>query len=62
MRMNIAGDINISLPKTKNAKDFMKHVEESSQTIDESLVGTTMGTLSTMMFDGSCTIMSISFK
>ncbi|XP_047257556.1 uncharacterized protein LOC124889631 [Capsicum annuum] len=56
MRMNIAGNIKTTLPKTKNAKEFLKLVEESFQTADKSLVGTLMGTLTTMKFDGSRTM------
>ncbi|XP_049371091.1 uncharacterized protein LOC125836043 [Solanum verrucosum] len=56
MRMNIAGNIKTTLPKTKNAKDFLKLVEESSQTADKSLTGTLMGILTTMKFDGSRTM------
>ena len=39
MRMSIANNIKSALPKTQNAKEFMKFVEERSQTIDKSLVG-----------------------
>jgi len=53
MRMNIAGNIKTILPKIENAKDFLKLVEESSQTADKSLDGTLTGTLTTMKFDGS---------
>ena len=45
MRMNIASNIKTTLSKTENAKDFIKFVEESSQTADKSLAGTLMGTL-----------------
>nr|XP_009757515.1 PREDICTED: uncharacterized protein LOC104210334 [Nicotiana sylvestris] len=53
MRMNIAGNIKTTLPKTESAKDFLKLVEECSQTADKSLAGTLMGNLTTMKFDGS---------
>ena len=56
MRMNIANNIKTTLPKIQNAKDFLKLVEESSQTADKSLAGTLMGTLTTMKFDGSRTM------
>ncbi|PHT33992.1 Alpha-amylase 3, chloroplastic [Capsicum baccatum] len=56
MLMNIAGNIKTTLPKTESAKELLKLVEESSQTADKSLAGTLMGTLTTMKFDGSCTI------
>ena len=56
MRINIAGNIKTTLPKTESAKELLKLVEESSQTADKSLAGTLMGTLTTMKFDGSHTI------
>jgi len=56
MRMSIASNIKSSLPKTENAEEFMKSVEERSQTADKSLAGTLMSTLITMKFDGSCTM------
>jgi len=51
MRMIIASNIKSALPKTDNAKEFMKFVEERSQTADKSLAGTLMSTLTTMKFD-----------
>ncbi|XP_019238343.1 PREDICTED: uncharacterized protein LOC109218437 [Nicotiana attenuata] len=56
IRMNIAGNIKTTLPKTESAKELLKLVEECSQTADKSLVGTLMGTLTTMKFDGSRTM------
>ena len=56
MLKNIASNIKTTLPNTKNAKKILKFVEEFSQTPDESLAGTLMGTLTTMMFDGSSTM------
>jgi len=56
MRMSIASNIKSALPKTDKAKEFMKFVEECSQTIDKSLVGTLMSTLITMKFDSSRTV------
>ncbi|XP_047258144.1 uncharacterized protein LOC124890326, partial [Capsicum annuum] len=56
MRMNIAGNIKTTLPKTESAKELLKLMEESSQTADKSLAGTLMDTLTTMKFDGSCTM------
>ena len=56
MRMSIASNIKSTLPKTENAKEFMKSVEERSQTADKSLVGTLMSTLITMKFDDSRTM------
>jgi len=56
MIMSITSNIKLALPKTDNAKEFMKFVEERSQTTDKSLVGTLMSTLTTMKFDSSHTI------
>ncbi|XP_016164708.1 uncharacterized protein LOC107607250 [Arachis ipaensis] len=56
MWMSIANSIKSALPKSDNAKEFMKLVEERSQTADKSLAGTLMGTLTTMKFDGSRTM------
>ena len=54
--MNIASNIKTTFPKTEKAKDFLKFVEEYSQTTDKSLAGTLMGNLTTMKFDGSRTM------
>jgi len=54
--MSITSNIKSALPKTDSAKEFMKFVEERSQTTDKSLVGTLMSTLTTMEFDGSRTM------
>jgi len=51
MRMSIASNIKSALPKTDDTKEFMKFVEERSQTADKSLAGTLMSTLTTMKFD-----------
>ena len=56
MRMSIASNIKSALSKTDSAKEFMKFVEERSQTTDKSLVGTLMSILTTMEFDGSRTM------
>jgi len=56
MRMSIASNIKSALPKIDNAKEFMKSMEERSQTIDKSLAGTLMSTLTTMKFDDSRTM------
>ena len=56
MRMSIANNIKTALPKTDNAKEMLKFVEERSQTADKSLAGTIMNTLTTMKFDGSRTM------
>ncbi|XP_044475754.1 uncharacterized protein LOC123203468 [Mangifera indica] len=56
MRMTIANNLKSSLPKTNDAKEFKKFVEERSQTADKSLVGTLMSTLTTMKYDGSRTM------
>ncbi|XP_022895207.1 uncharacterized protein LOC111409386 [Olea europaea var. sylvestris] len=56
MRMTLAKNIKSTIPKTENAKEYMKFVEERSQTADKSLAGTLMSTLTTMKFDGSRTM------
>jgi len=56
MRMSIASNIKSALPKIDDAKEFMKFVEERSQTVDKSLAGTLMSTLTTMKFNGSHTM------
>jgi len=56
MRVSIASNIKSTLPKTDDAKEFMKFLEERSQTVDKSLVGTLMSILATMKFDGSRTM------
>ncbi|PHT43509.1 ATP phosphoribosyltransferase 1, chloroplastic [Capsicum baccatum] len=56
MRMNIAGNIKTTLPKTESTKELLKLVEESSQTSDKSFAGTLMVTLTTIKFDGSRTM------
>ena len=56
MQMSIANNIKSTLPKTESAIEFMKFLEERSQTADKSLAGTLISTLTTMKFDGSCTM------
>ena len=56
MHMSVASNIKSALPKTESAKEFIKFVKEHSQTADKSLAGTLMSTLTTMKFDGSCTM------
>ncbi|XP_027368150.1 uncharacterized protein LOC113874128 [Abrus precatorius] len=56
MRISVAENIRTALLKTESAKQFMKSVEEHSQTADKSLAGTLMSTLTNMRFDGSCTM------
>ncbi|XP_022845332.1 uncharacterized protein LOC111368334 [Olea europaea var. sylvestris] len=56
MWMTLAKNIKSTIPKTENAKEYMKFVEERSQTADKSLAGTLMSTLTTMKFDGSRTM------
>ncbi|KAJ0094745.1 hypothetical protein Patl1_15313 [Pistacia atlantica] len=51
--MSLVNSIKSTLPKTDSAKEFMKFMEERSQTVDKSLAGTLMATLTTMKFDGS---------
>jgi len=56
MRMSIASNRKSIFPKTDNVKEFMKFVEERSQTIDKSRVGTFMSTLTIMKFDSTRTM------
>ncbi|KAL5825894.1 hypothetical protein ACOSQ3_021957 [Xanthoceras sorbifolium] len=56
MRISVANNIKSTLPKTESAKEFMNFIEERSQTANKSLVGTLIGTLTTMKFDGSRTM------
>ena len=56
MRMCIENNIKTTLPKTDNAKEMLKFVDECSQTTDKSLIGTIMSILTTMKFDGSRTM------
>jgi len=50
--MSIVSNIKSALPKSESLREFTKFVEEHSQTIDKSLAGTLMSTLTTMKFDG----------
>ncbi|XP_047256177.1 secreted RxLR effector protein 161-like [Capsicum annuum] len=59
MRMNIAGNIKTTLPKTESAKELLKIVEESFQTADKSLAGTLM--VGSLMYAQICTRPDISF-
>jgi len=54
--MTIADNIKITLPKADSAKKFMGLVGEYSHIADKSLARTLMSTLTTMKFDGSCTM------
>ena len=56
MRMTVANNIKAILPPTNNAKEFIKFVEDRSQTADKSLASTLMGTLTNIKFDGSRTM------
>jgi len=56
MRMSITSNTKVALPKIDNVKEFKKCVEERSQTVDKSLTGTLMSTLTTMKFDSSRTM------
>jgi len=46
--MSIANNIKSALPKTENAKEFMKFVEKRSEKDDKSLAETLMSTSTTM--------------
>ena len=56
MRMTIADSIKKALPKIESAEKFMGLVGKRSQTVDRSLAGTLMSTLTIMKFDSSHTI------
>ncbi|GAV72124.1 UBN2 domain-containing protein [Cephalotus follicularis] len=58
MRMTVANNIKSTIPVTDNAKEFMKSVENLSQSesADKSRAGTLMGTLTTIKYDGSRTM------
>ena len=62
MQMTAANNIKATLPKTENAKEFMKLVEECFQTVDKSFASTLMSKLTNMKFDGLVLCMSMSFK
>jgi len=51
--MNIASNIKSALSKIESVKEFMKFVEEHSQTIDKYLAETLTSSLTTMKFDDS---------
>ena len=54
--MTIAKNLKMTLPKIDNAKELMKFVKGHSQTVDKSLVGTLMSTLTAMKYSSSCTM------
>ena len=54
--MTIADNIKTTLPMTNSAKEFMRLLGKRSQVVDKSLPGTLIGILTTMKFDGSCTM------
>ena len=58
MQMTTTNNIKFIIPKTKSTKAYMKFVEERSQLdfSDMSLFCILMGTLTTIKFDGSCTM------
>ena len=56
MWMNIARNIKTTLSNIENAKDFLKFMEESSQTADNSFACTQMGIFTSMKFDSSWTM------
>lgn len=55
-RINIAYHIEIAFLMSENAKEFLKSVEQSSESTDKSLAGVVMSTFTTMKFDGSRTM------
>jgi len=58
MRMAMTESIRSTIPKTGDVKKFLESVESMSQsdTADKSIVGTLMGTLTIMRFDGGRTM------
>jgi hypothetical protein len=52
--MTVENNIKSTLPTTKNAKEFLKSVEEHFRTADKYLPRTLMAKLTTMKFDGMC--------
>ncbi|XP_075076904.1 uncharacterized protein LOC142163508 [Nicotiana tabacum] len=56
MRMNIANNIKSTIPQTESAREYLKFVEERFRSTDKSLAGTLMVELTTMKFDGSCSM------
>ena len=54
--MTVTNSIKTTLSKIESAKKFMGLVGEYSQTVDKSVAGTLMSTLTTMKFDGSRTM------
>ena len=54
--MTVEDNIKVALPEINSAKEFMGLVGELSQIANKSLAGTLMSTLTTMKFDGSCTM------
>ncbi|XP_074556836.1 uncharacterized protein LOC141819121 [Curcuma longa] len=56
MRMTIANNIKTTIPQTENAKEYLKFVEERFRSADKSLAGTLMAQLTTIKFDGSCSM------
>lgn len=56
MRMMIADNIKPSMPKTKNAREFMALIKEFSQSdlADKSIMGTLMSELTTKKFNWLC--------
>jgi len=54
--MMIDGNIKVALPNTDNAQEFLANIKERSQTADKSFVGAFMAKLTTMKYDGNCTM------
>ncbi|XP_059309954.1 uncharacterized protein LOC132061100 [Lycium ferocissimum] len=56
MRMTIANNIKSTIPQTESAREYLKFVEEHFRSANKSLTGTLMAELTTMKFDGSCSM------
>lgn len=51
--MTIANNIKLAFPKTENAREFLKNVEERFKIAVKSLGGRLMAKLTTMKYDGT---------
>ncbi|XP_059664115.1 uncharacterized protein LOC132309873 [Cornus florida] len=56
IRMTIANNIKTIIPQTDSAKEYLKNIEERFRIADKSLIGKLMANLTTMLFDGTCSM------
>ncbi|XP_049368990.1 uncharacterized protein LOC125833884 [Solanum verrucosum] len=54
--MTVANNIKSAIPQTESAREYLKFVKERFRSADKSLVGALMVELTTMKFDGSCSM------